>query len=90
MMDDDDVAEAEWAAKRRACLDLIETVEAEALDHFGERIARSHLNEALYAFSERDLIWNMDIEIKDLAEAIRVWAVVEQVRRHGFPEDLRM
>ena len=47
------------------------------------------LSEALYTFSELGL-WKMDIEIKEVEEAIRVWAVVEKVRRDGFPEDLRM
>lgn len=47
------------------------------------------LSEALYTFSELGL-WKMDIEIKEVEEAIRVWAVVEKVRRDGFPEELRM
>lgn len=48
------------------------------------------LSEALYTFSELNL-WKMDIDIKEVEEAIRVWAVVEAVRRHGdFPRELRM
>lgn len=48
------------------------------------------LNEALYTFSELGL-WKMDIDIKRAEEAIRVWAVVEAVRRSGaFPQELRM
>lgn len=48
------------------------------------------LRQALYTFSELGL-WKMDIDIKATEEAIRVWAVVEAVRRAGaFPEELRM
>lgn len=47
------------------------------------------LANALYTFSELGL-WKMDIDIKGIEEAIRVWAVVEKVRRDGFPEELRM
>jgi hypothetical protein len=82
-------SQAAWEAKSDACLDLISEVEKEGLEHFQGREAARPLFEALYAFSERGL-WNMDIEIKDIPEAIRVWAVIEHVRRHGFPDELRM
>ncbi len=48
------------------------------------------LSNALYTFSELGL-WKMDIDIKEAEVAIRVWAVVESVRRAGaFPEELCM
>lgn len=48
----------------------------------------SALAEATYTFSELGL-WKMDVTI-GAEEAIRVWAVVEQVRLNGFPKTLRM
>jgi hypothetical protein len=48
------------------------------------------LHEALYTFSELGL-WKMDIDIKEAEEAVRVWTVVEAIRRkRAFPPKLRM
>ena len=49
----------------------------------------AELSHALYAFSELGL-FSDGIEIKSTKLALRVWAVVEAVRRRGFPDELRI
>lgn len=71
-------------------LAFIEAVEQEGQEHFSATIPKRSLEAALYTYSELGL-WNMDIDIKEIEAALRVWAVVEAVRRHnGFPAELRM
>lgn len=48
---------------------------------------KSELSNALYAFSELGLFEDLSI---DPPLALMVWAVVEKVRREGFPDELRM
>ena len=71
---------------RKKAEEFIRPVEAECPT---DREFQSDLNNALYAFSELGL-WKMDIDIKRAEEAVRVWALVESVRRKGFPSDLGM
>lgn len=49
--------------------------------------ARKQLADALYSFSELGLF---EVGSVDVSEALRIWAVVEQVRAHGFPDHMRM
>lgn len=58
------------------------------VEHEFPRKRYRDLSEALYTFSELGLLG--DMEIKDEATAVRIWALVEKVRRDGFPKDLRM
>jgi hypothetical protein len=63
---------------------------AEVEREFPTKETRRPLSEALYTFSELGL-WKMDIDIKEVEEAVRVWAVVETIRRQkAFPKELRM
>lgn len=45
------------------------------------------LNEALYSFEEMGLLG--DIHISP-SLAVRIWAIVSAIRKHGFPDRLRM
>lgn len=47
------------------------------------------IDEALYAFSERNL-WPDNIDSISPAQATMCWALVERVRKYGFPKELRM
>ncbi len=49
---------------------------------------REELGYALHAFFELNLL--KDLNNADVQNAIRVWAVVEKVRRDGFPDWLRV
>ena len=45
------------------------------------------LSAAVYAFSELGMFGDFSI---DGPTALEIWAVVEKVRREGFPDELRM
>jgi len=52
-------------------------------------VDRKALNAALYSMSELGL-WPDNIDSMSNEQAILVWALVERVRREGFPTELRM
>jgi hypothetical protein len=63
---------AEWLAVRRMQLEVEN---------------QRSVEEAIYAFSERDVLCGLSL---DPEVAVRIWQVVEAARVHGFPEELRM
>jgi hypothetical protein len=68
--------------KRAEALAFIKPVEQEF-----PKERKHELSEACYTFSETNVIDDMSI---DEAAALRIWAMVETVRRRGFPNELRM
>jgi hypothetical protein len=76
----------EWEEHREKAVAFV----ADAENSYPKDDLDRALSNALYTFSELGL-WKMDIDIKGTEEAIRVWAVVEAVRRAGeFPSNLTM
>lgn len=81
MSDEDD---DEGNKKGRAALQAISSIVKEYPAH-----AAHNLCAACYTFSELGLFPG-DIAIKDEDDAIRIWALIEYVRRNGWPDNLRM
>lgn len=50
---------------------------------------RGDLDNALYTFSERYMLGNIEGGIEE-EDALRIWAIVESVRTGGFPSNLRV
>lgn len=77
-------------SKREAADDFISPVLDEGEKAIDEGAGDRALMEALYSFSEMSL-FGSDVEIKDRETAMRIWALVETVKRTGgFPKELRM
>jgi hypothetical protein len=45
------------------------------------------LSEALYTCNERSVFGDTNVSSDD---AIRIWKLVESIRKHGFPDELKM
>lgn len=75
--------------------ELWEKESDELSNHFPPRIfpreKDSQLAEALYSMCERQS-WNMELDLDsiDVESALRIHAVVETVKQHGFPDKFRM
>lgn len=72
---------------RAKAMALISEVEDELLTQGPKTIGRD-IAEACYTFGELNLMGELDA--LDAESAIRIWALVEKVRRDGFPKELKM
>lgn len=63
------------------------------LEYLGDSQAKKvndrDLSEALYTFSELNIFPDA-VDSVSIEQAIMIWQLVEQVRKNGFPEELRM
>lgn len=75
---------------RNHALTFVADAEDSASRHFQQGFNERALADALYTFSDLGLFAGGGIELKDVEDAIRIWAVVETVRTKGFPHSLRL